>query len=186
MRFIKSFLIFTVIAVLGLSSINVQARSFSDDGNTPQKVIEQKVFKKILTLPYYGLFDNISFKVDGDTVTLYGKVRNGINKSSAERSIKNVEGVTNVVNNIEVLPLSSFDDSIRFQLVREFSRTGGAFYRYLQGTNPSVRIIVDNGRVTLEGYVANKGDVNIANILANGIPGVFNVENNLKIANSVR
>ncbi len=181
MKILKSFLILSVIAILGFSSLNVQARSFSDTGNNPQSTIERKVFKEILTMPYYGLFDNISFKVDGSTVILYGKVRNAINKSDAENYVKDIKGVTNVVNNIEILPLSSFDDSIRFRLVRELSRTGGAFYRYLQGPNPSVRIIVDSGRVSLEGYVANRGDANIANILANGVPGVFNVENNLVV-----
>ena len=183
MRFLKSFLFTAAIAILGFSSINVPARSFSDTGNVPQTVVEQKVFKEILTMPYYGLFDNISFKVDGGTVTLFGKVRNARNKSDAERYVKDVKGVSNVVNNIEILPLSQFDDSIRFQLVREFSRSGGAFYRYLQGTNPSVRIIVDNGHVSLEGYVDSKGDSNLANILANGVPGVFTVENNLVVGN---
>ena len=185
MRFIKSFLILSVIAVLGFFSINVQAQSFSGDEKISQSAIERKVFKEILTMPYYGLFDNISFRVDGSTVTLFGKVRNAINKSDAENYVEDIKGVTNVVNNIEVLPLSGFDDTIRYQLVREFSRTGGAFYRYLQGANPSVRIIVDNGHVSLEGFVANKGDINIARILANGIPGVFSVENNLKLNNSV-
>ncbi len=185
MRFIKSFLILSVIAILGFTSLDVQAQNFSGNGIISQSTIERKVFKEILRMPYYGLFDNISFKVDGSTVTLFGKVRNAINKSDAENYAKNVKGVTQVINNIEVLPLSRFDDTIRYQLVREFSRTGGAFYRYLQGANPSVRIIVDNGRVSLEGYVANKGDVNIANILANGVSGVFSVENNLKYGNEI-
>jgi hyperosmotically inducible protein len=186
MRFIKSFLYIAVIAILGFSSLDVQAQSFSDNGKISQSTIERKVFKEILTLPYYGLFDSISYKVDGSTVTLYGKVRNAVNKSDAEGYVKSVKGVTNVINNIEILPLSSFDDTIRYQLVREFSRTGGAFYRYLQGANPSVRIIVDNGHVSLEGFVAKKGDKNIANILANGVPGVFSVENNLKLTNNVK
>lgn len=186
MRFLKSFLVLSVIAILGFSSLNVQAQSFSDDGNSQQSAVERKVFKEILTMPYYGLFDNISFKVDGSTVTLYGKVRNAINKSDAENYVKGVKGVTNVVNNIEVLPLSRFDDTIRYQLVSEFSRRGGAFYRYLQGPNPSVRIIVDNGHVSLEGYVANRSDANLANILANGVSGVFSVQNNLQLNNAVK
>jgi hyperosmotically inducible protein len=181
MRFIKSFLFLAIIAILGFSSLGVQAQSFSDNGKISQSTIERKVFKEILTLPYYGLFDSISYKVDGSTVTLFGKVRNAINKSDAEGYVKDIKGVTKVVNNIEVLPLSRFDDTIRYQLVREFSRTGGAFYRYLQGTNPSVRIIVDNGHVSLEGFVANRSDANVANILANGVSGVFSVENNLQI-----
>ncbi len=128
MRFIKSFLFIAVIAVLGFFSLDVQAQSFSDNGKFSQSTIEKKVFKEILTLPYYGLFDSISYKVEGSTVTLYGKVRNAMNKSDAEGYVKDIKGVTNVINNIEILPLSSFDDTIRYQLVREFSRTGGAFY----------------------------------------------------------
>ncbi len=179
MRFLKSFLFIAVIAILGFSSLNVQAQSFSDNEKTSRSEIERKVFKKILTMPYYGVFDNISFKVDGNTVTLFGKVRNAQNKSDAERSVKDIKGVRNVINNIEILPLSGFDDAIRYRIIQTFSRDGGSLYRYLQGVNPSVRIIVDGGRVSLEGYIATRGDYNLANILANGVSGVFNVDNNL-------
>jgi hyperosmotically inducible protein len=153
----------------------VNAQSFSD--NKSAKTIEQKVFKEILTLPYYGVFDHIAFKVDGGTVTLYGKVANAVNRKSAERSIRDIKGVTNVVNNIEILPLGSFDNTIRRQVFREFASRG--LYRYLWEPNPSVRIIVENGHVSLEGYVANRGDYNLMNILANGVSGVFSVDNNL-------
>jgi hypothetical protein len=85
-----------------------------------------------------------------------------------------------VVNRIENLPPSSFDDAIRARLVRTFDNTGGVS-GYLREPNPSVRIIVENGRVTLEGYVNNRGTANLMNILANGIPGVFSVTNNLVI-----
>lgn len=168
------------LAILSLTFVNVNAQSFS--GKKTEKTIEQKVFKEIIRLPYYGLFDHIAYKVDGDTVTLYGKVYNATNKRSAENVVEDIPGVRRVVNNIEILPLSSFDDRIRRQLIREFSNRGG-LYRYLLGANPSVRIIVDNGRVELEGYVANRGDANLMNIVANGVFGVFNVENNLIIEN---
>lgn len=85
-----------------------------------------------------------------------------------------------MVNRIENLPPSSFDDAIRARLVRTFDNTGGVS-GYLREPNPSVRIIVENGRVTLEGYVNNRGTANLMNILANGIPGVFSVTNNLVI-----
>ncbi len=180
MKFLKSFLILS-IAIIGFSFINVQAQSFSDT-----KSIEQKVFKKILSLPYYGVFDNIKFKVDGNTVTLYGKVYSLGVKSGAENVVKKIDGVENVINNIENLPPSSFDNSIRRNIVRSFARDGGNLYSYLREPNPSIRIIVDNGRIALEGYVSNKGDYNLANILANGIPGVFSVENNLVISKEPR
>lgn len=179
MRYIKSFLVLAV-AVLGFSFADVQAQNFSDNGKVSQSNIEKKVFKEILRLPYYGVFDNIAFKVDGDTVTLYGKVVRPTTKSSANNVVKKISGVRNVVNNIEVLPLSNFDDSIRLRTLRTL-QNGGSIYRYFLGTNPSVKIIVDGGHLTLEGYVANRGDYNLINVLANGVTGVFSVDNNLVV-----
>ena len=101
-------------------------------------------------------------------------------KKGAENVVENIEGVEKVVNRIENLPPSSFDDAIRARLFRTFDNTGG-LSGYLREPNPSVRIIVENGRVTLEGYVNNRGTYNTMNILANGIPGVFGVTNNLVI-----
>ncbi len=175
MKFIKSFLILS-IAIIGFSSTDVQAQRA-----TNTKSIEEKVFKEIITLPYYGVFDNIKFKVDGNTVTLYGKVNSLGVKKSAERVVKRIDGVENVVNNIENLPPSSFDDLIRRNVIRSFARNGGSLYRYLQEPQPSMRIIVDGGNIALEGFVSNRGDYNLANILASGIPGVFSVENNLVV-----
>ena len=130
MRYIKSFLVLA-IAVLGFSFADVQAQNFSDNGKVSESNIEKKVFKEILRLPYYGVFDNIAFKVDGDTVTLYGKVVRPTTKISAENVVEDIKGVRNVVNNIEVLPLSRFDDSIRLRTLRTLSNTGG-LYRYCQ------------------------------------------------------
>jgi hyperosmotically inducible periplasmic protein len=171
MKYLRNFLIFT-FAFLTLFSFEVQAQ-------TPQNALEKKIFKEIIKLPRYGVFDHISYKLDGNTVTLYGKTYSLGTKKSAERVVRKIDGVERVVNNIQELPPSGFDDSIRRQLVRSFWTNGGALYRYLQGTNPSVRLIVENGRVSLEGYVSNKGDARLANILANGIPNVFSVQNNL-------
>ena len=164
------------LAILSLSFVSVNAQSSS------ARSIEDQVYKKILRLPRYEVFDHIGFKVDGGTVTLFGKVRNAINKSDAENSVERIAGVTNVVNNIEVLPLGSFDDQIRRNLYVRLSNTGG-LSRYLWTVNPSVRLIVDGGHVSLEGYVANRGDYNMMNIVASGIPGVFSVTNNLIIDN---
>jgi hyperosmotically inducible protein len=145
--------------------------------------IEDKVFRQLIKLPYYGVFDNISYKVAPDnTVTLFGKVAVARNKKDAERAVKRIEGVREVVNRIEILPLSPSDDSIRRQTLRTLARTGGLF-RYFQGVNPSVKIIVAGGHVELEGYVANRGDFNTMNIVANGVSGVFSVKNNLIIEN---
>ena len=173
MKYIRNLFIL-MIAILGLSQIDVNAQGFS------QRTLEQKVFKEIIRLPYYGVFDNIAFQVKGDTVYLTGKVVQPTTKKSAERAVDRIEGVNNVVNNIEVLPLSGFDDSIRLRTLRTL-QNGGSLYRYFLGTNPSVKIIVDNGNLTLEGFVANRGDKNLANVLANGVFGVFSVTNNLVV-----
>ena len=177
MKIFSSFIALT-FAILAFSFGNVNAQSFSDGKSA--RTIEQNVYRQIIRLPRYEVFDHIAFSVDGGTVTLYGKVRNAINKSDAKNVVQNIPGVMNVVNNIEILPLGSFDESIRRNLYRTLVNSGG-LYRYLYFNNPSVRLIVDNGHVTLEGFVANKGDYNTMNILANGVPGVFSVTNNLVI-----
>lgn len=174
MKYFRIFLIL-VVAIIGFTQINVSAQSLA------QSSIEQKVFSRIIRLPYYGVFDNIKFQVKGDTVYLMGQVVRPTTKSSAENVVQDIDGVQNVVNNIEVLPLSRFDDSIRLQTLRTLQSRGGSLYRYFLGANPSVKIIVDNGHVTLEGFVANRGDKNLANILANGVSNVFSVTNNLVV-----
>lgn len=147
---------------------------------TDQVTLEKKIEKQLRKLPYYGVYDFISFEVDGSTVTLNGKVANAINRNHAESYVLDLDGVSEVVNNIDVLPPSSFDDTIRRRTVRSFLNSG-SIYRYLQGPNPSMRIIVENGRITLEGVVRTSGDYDLANILANSVPGVFKVTNHLKI-----
>ena len=129
-------------------------------------------------LPRYEIFDAIKYEVNGDTVTLTGKVRNATNRKDAERSVAKIPGVRRVVNEVKILPVGNFDESIRVRLYRTLANSGG-LSRYLWTTNPSVRLIVDRGHVTLEGYVDNRGDYNTMNILAHGVSGVFSVTNNL-------
>ena len=166
------------LAITAFSFVSVNAQSFSTSGST--RSIEDQVRKKILKLPRYEVFDAISYQVNGDTVTLDGKVRNAVNRGDAERSVKRVPGVNRVINNIEVLRLGSFDDSIRVRLYQTLARSGG-LSRYLWTTNPSVRLIVDGGHVTLVGHVSNRGDYNTMNVLANGVSGVFSVTNDLVV-----
>jgi hyperosmotically inducible periplasmic protein len=182
MRFLKHKLValFAIFSLVILSGIAVSAQT---SGFT-QVALEKQVRKELVTLPYVGVFDNLEYKVEGSTVTLYGQVVRPTSKSDAGRRVAKLNGVTKVVNNIEVLPLSNFDDQIRFQTLRALANRGG-LYRYLQGTNPSLRIIVNNGHIALEGIVANRGDFNLANITANGVSGVFSVKNNLRIENEL-
>jgi len=142
--------------------------------------VENKVRHELVMLPYLNVFDDISFRVDNGTVTLFGEVTRPILRKDAENVVKKVEGVARVQNQIEVLPLSSFDDGIRL-------RTARAIYgytplqRYGLGTQPSIHIIVKNGNVTLTGFVNNDTDKQMAFIRANGVPGVFAVNNQLQI-----
>ncbi|MFM9903323.1 MAG: BON domain-containing protein [Pyrinomonadaceae bacterium] len=181
MNRIKSFfaLIFTIAT---FSVLSVNAQSYTSANQAAEKTVEQKVYKEILKLPRYGVFDFISFQVNGSTVTLTGKVYSLGTKGQAARYVKDIAGVSTVINNIEELPLSSFDDQIRREALRTFARHG--LYRYFWETRPDVRIIVENGRITLEGYVANSGDYNTLNILANGVSNVFRVQNNLIVGKS--
>lgn len=174
MKYIRIFLILAT-AVLSVSSTEVSAQ----EAALSQQKIERKISKEINMLPYYSVFDNITFRYDGSSVTLNGSVVRPTTKSSIENIVKRTEGVSSVVNNIEVLPLSSFDNQIRLQTLAIFANRGGNLGRYLQEPLPSMKIIVANGKVSLEGYVANRSDANLANILARGVFGVFDVQNNL-------
>ena len=131
-------------------------------------------------LPYFGVFDNIAYKVDGYNVTLLGQVSRPSLKSDAGNVVKRIEGVENVDNQIEVLPNSPNDDRLRLRLYRAIYGYG-PMQKYALGVQKPIRIIVKNGNVTLEGVVDNEGDKNIANIRANGVSGSFSVTNNLRV-----
>jgi hyperosmotically inducible periplasmic protein len=142
--------------------------------------ITREVRHELVMLPYYSVFDNLAYKVSGYTVTLVGQVTKPTLKSNAEKAVKSIEGVQNVVNNIEVLPLSSMDDQIRRAVYRAVYGQSGMEIYSLQAV-PPIHIIVKNGNVTLTGAVANAGDKTRAGIAANGVPLVFSVTNDLLV-----
>ncbi len=166
-------------AILIASSAAVAAPNKFDETEKSYQQLSKQVRHELVTLPYFGVFDNLAYKVEGNTVTLYGQVVRPSTRQDAGRRVARIKGVERVVNNIEVLPLSSFDDDIRLRTYRALVNSGG-LYRYFMGTNPSIRIIVNRGHLTLEGVVADEGDRNLANIVARGVPGVFSVTNNLR------
>ena len=139
----------------------------------------REIRHELVMLPYYGVFDNLAYRVDGYKVTLMGQVTRPTLKSDAERVVKDIEGVEQVVNNIEVLPLSPNDDRIRMSAFRTIYGHP-ALNRYALSAVPPIHIIVNNGKITLEGVVANEGDKNIAGIQANSVSGAFSVTNNLR------
>lgn len=141
--------------------------------------LAERIRKELVTLPFYGIFDNMAFRVEDGKVTLLGQVTRPTLKSSAANVVKRLEGVTAVTNDIEVLPLSPFDDRIRLRVARAIYGST-SLSRYGLGAQPSIRIIVKNGDVTLEGVVLNEGDRTIANLNANAVSGVFSVTNHLR------
>lgn len=145
-----------------------------------QDRIVREVRHELLMLPQFGIFDNISYKVEGDTVTLLGQVRNGILKDEAQGVIKHIEGVRQVNNEIEILPASFNDDWIRRQVAHAIFRQPRLF-EYATQPVPPIHVIVKNGHVSLEGIVSNQGDKDVAGIQANGVSGVFSVQNNLQV-----
>lgn len=161
-----------IFAAAGLTS--------AADNHAQLTPLELKVRHELVTLPYLNVFDDLSFRVDGSTVTLFGEVTRPVLKDEAESDVKNIEGVTRVINNIEVLPLSPMDNQIR---MAEYRAIFGypALQRYGMGTLPSIRIIVKNGHVTLKGIVDSPGDKQLANMRANGVPNVFSVTNDLQV-----
>ena len=149
-------------------------------GDKPPKTMDEKVRHEINMLPYYGVFDDLSYRVDGDKVTLFGQVWQPTLKRDTENAVKHIEGVRHVDNQIEVLPLSNFDDQIRYRTLRAIYAYP-SLSRYALGTHPSIHILVKNGNVTLTGVVANTMDRDLAYLRANGVSGAFSVKNDLRI-----
>jgi hyperosmotically inducible protein len=176
---IKELFISLAAAAVIASSPTVAAPQSSTQQSEDLATLKE-IRKKLVTLPYYGVFDNLAYKLEGDTLILYGQVVRPSTRKDAERRVKKIEGIEQVVNKIEVLPLSGFDDRIRVRAFRALFRFG-SLYRYAAGVNPSIHIIVKGGHVTLEGVVANKSDSQLAYIAVNQVPDVFSVTNNLRI-----
>ena len=134
-------------------------------------------------LPNLTLWDNLAYKVEGYKVTLLGQVRNASLKSEAENSVKRIEGVEQVENQIQILPPSPSDDRIRTAVARSIFDSPGLF-PYAMESVPPIHIIVQGGNVTLEGVVNNEGDKNMAEMRAKQVPGVFSVTNHLQVASN--
>jgi hyperosmotically inducible periplasmic protein len=148
-------------------------------GNSEAALAEQ-VAHQLVMIPWYSEFDNLQYTVQGNEVILSGEVVRPVVRDEAASAVKRIKGVQEVTDQIEVLPLSSFDDQIRRAELREIY-SFPSLQRYGLGTIPSIHIIVKNGNVTLEGEVDNQTDKNIAGLRANGVPNVFSVTNNLRV-----
>jgi hyperosmotically inducible protein len=159
-----------IVLVLPVAAQNVDAR------------LAKEINHELTMLPYYGVFDNLGFKVQDREVTLVGQVREPQLKSRAEQAVREVNGVEVVRNQIEVLPNSPNDDRLRIALYNAiYSKP--ALQRYQLMAVPAIHILVKNGEVTLEGWVATELDRNVAGTSANTVGGVRKVTNNLKVEN---
>ena len=175
---------FHLAAALALATLTISTYSASaattQDQMTDEQRLSNQVRHALITIPWYGVFDNLEYGVNGSEVTLSGQVVQPVTKSDAEKAVKHIAGVARVVDNITVLPLSRFDDQIRRAEYRAIF-TQPDLSRYSMGAVPSIHIIVKNGHVMLTGVVSNQMDANVARIRALSVPGVFSVTNNLRI-----
>lgn len=176
---------YAVIALCLLIGASVSAQSTPADQSSAgnqrmQERITQEVYHNLAMLPQLSIFDNLSYKVNGSSVTLLGQVRNAVLKSEAEDAVKHIEGVETVNNQIQILPPSSNDDLIRRQVARAIFNDNRLFPYSIQAV-PPIHIIVKGGHVTLDGAVNSQADKNEAGLRANSVPGVFSVQNNLKV-----
>jgi hyperosmotically inducible protein len=181
----KSLLVLLALPlILSMAALASTAQDSQPTGVLNQKSIDRiykEVRHELVMLPFYGVFDNLTYKVDSDgTVTLLGQVSRPTLKSDAESSVKRIEGVEKVVNNIEVLPTSMNDDRIRRAAYRAIYGND-VLSQYQLRAVPPIHIIVNNGKITLEGVVARQMDKQIAGIQANGVQGAFSVTNNLAV-----
>src|SRR5580658_10353379 len=182
----KKRVILAAVGILFLAG-NYGMAAFAADNNSAKpagSAIQREVRHELLMLSHYGVFDNIAYRVDGTQVTLVGQVTQPILKEDAGNAVKGIADVTQVNNQIEVLPPSSIDDGIRRAVYRAIYGDA-SLSRYAFQAVPSIHIIVKNGEVTLEGAVANDADRNIANIRANAVGGVFSVTNNLMVDSNI-
>lgn len=185
-KFADNFLMFALLlAMVATSALAASnTRKPAPNGSAQYEAwLTNQVRHQLVMLPWLSVFDNLEYKVEGNKVVLSGEVVRPVLKDDAANAVKHIEGVETVENNIEILPVSNFDDQIRRQELRAIYGFP-SLQRYGLGSMPSIRIIVKNGRVTLEGAVSDQGDKNVAGIRANGVANVFSVTNNLRVEKS--
>jgi len=183
---IRSLLVVTAIYVIASAGTLSWAKAAQgpvppDRGSQSyERWLTREVGHQLIQVPWLSVFDNLQYSVHGSEVTLSGQVWQPVTKDDAQTSVKGIEGVTKVNNNIEVLPLSPMDDQSRRA---EYRAIYGApeLQRYAMGVLPSIHIIVKNGHVTLVGTVDNEMDKNVAEIRAKSVPNVFSVEDQLQV-----
>jgi BON domain-containing protein len=184
--FLSVFLFVFLLVAFGANASSFEAsrsQASNEDRGTEEASIVREVHHQLVMLPFYTLFDNLEYKVEGSKVTLMGEVVRPNLKDDAASAVKHIRGVETVDNQIKVLPLSPMDNEIRRAEYRAIYSQPN-LQMYAMQSVPPIHIIVDGGHVTLEGVVATQADKDAAGVAANGVPNVFSVTNNLRVENS--
>jgi hyperosmotically inducible protein len=142
------------------------------------------VQQQVLRYPNFTVFDSVHAVVDGGVVRLTGKVTMPYKRNDIGQRVERVAGVSTVINDIEVLPVSQFDDDLRIGIARAIYGNSN-FWRYGSMVNPPIHIVVERGRVTLEGVVNSEVDRMLARSIASSFQA-FSVTNNLRTDEEVR
>ncbi|MGH9968524.1 MAG: BON domain-containing protein [Pyrinomonadaceae bacterium] len=170
---------FITISVCALTGFGAPAANTSPQASAH---IIREVRHELVTLPYYGVFDWLEFEVRPDsTVVLRGQVVRPTTKSDAGARVSKIDGVSRVINEIEVLPVSPNDDRLRLAIYRAIYNWNSPLFRYATQAVPPIHIIVNRGRAVLKGVVATKADAQLAYMRARGVPGLFDVKNELQV-----
>ena len=183
MNRLMSVLVFSLfVSLTGLANQDPRLETVTDRNDRATSSLAEEVRHQLVTLPYYSVFDWLQANVQPDgSVMLAGETSRPTLKKDAESRVAKLEGVQKVTNNIEVLPLSNFDDDIRVGVYRAIYRFDTPLFKYaLQSVGP-IHIIVKNGHVTLKGVVDSQADSQIAYISARGVSGAFDVKNELQV-----
>ena len=149
---------------------------------TPQLILEH-ARKDVVTYYAYTIFDNVNLELRGNTLIVSGEVTQPFKKYDLAKILTDVNGVDRVVNDLKVLPVSSFDDRLRLQIARAIY--GNPYFTYYANQAiPPIHIIVDNGNVTLTGVVATKMDREVAMMRARSVGLSFSVKDHLRVEHS--
>jgi len=183
----SAIVLFSLLLILGCTGSSFAGSRDKTQAPTPDSAnyeawLTRQVGHELVMLPFYSVFDNLQYQVEGGKVTLLGQVSRPVLRGDAEAAVKHIEGVEAVDNQIEVLPTSFGDDRIRraeYRAIYSFP----TLQMYSVRSVPPIHIIVNSGHVTLEGAVAREADKDAAGIRANTIPDVFSVVNNLRVDN---
>lgn len=187
LRFLKKLLIVSILAlsfVPAATAQEVQVKTAGFDAAEREARIQlgEDIRRRLVMLAFYDVLDWLEGELGEDgTLVLRGAVTRPTLKTSAERAVKDLAGVKRVVNEIEVLPVSPYDDRLRNRIYRAIYNFDSPLFRYAVRAVPPIHIIVSGGRVTLKGTVANEMESRLAETYARQVSGVFEVKNELRV-----